>query len=253
MGDNCPQAFQLSVATQFSKYELERYSRQILLHGRAGQERLAQACVVVIGAGGLGSTFLPVLAASGVGRIVIFDADTVERSNLGRQILFTEADIGQHKVKVAEEKLAVINPYVRVEAIPRRFEAGEAEALRGATLVFEGSDSLRTKFLLNDLSLSRNIPLVISALGRAQGHTMLIAGSDQACYRCIFEEIDENELPTCASEGILSAFPALVAAQAAHVAVSKILDAGLPAGLWVFEKNHCRSVIVRRRKDCLHP
>lgn len=238
---------------EFSKAELERYSRQILLHGRTGQQRLAQARVVVIGAGGLGSTFLPVVAASGVGEIVVYDGDTVERSNLGRQMLFAETDIGRHKVKVAEERLAIVNPHVKVRAIPRRFENSDADALRGATLVFEGSDSLRSKFLLNDLCLARKIPLVVSALSNVQGHTMLVAGSDGPCYRCIFEEIDESELPTCANEGILSTFPAVVAAQAAHVAVSKILDAGLPAGFWVFEKNNCRSVAVRKRKDCLHP
>ena len=82
----------MSVPAEFSKAELERYSRQILLYGLAGQQRLAQARVVVIGAGGLGATFLPVVAASGVGAIVVYDGDTVERSNLGRQMLFGEAD-----------------------------------------------------------------------------------------------------------------------------------------------------------------
>ncbi|GAB4423147.1 MAG: hypothetical protein OHK0011_02820 [Turneriella sp.] len=242
----------MSNSSDFTKNELERYSRQILLHGRTGQQRLKQAKVIVIGAGGLGSTFLPVLAASGVGEIIVYDADAVERSNLGRQLLYTERDLGQNKAGVAAEKLAALNPHVHVQAIERRFDVGDAELLRTASLVFEGSDSLRTKFLLNDLCLSRDIPLVISALGNAQGHTMLVSGRESACYRCVFDEIDESELPTCASEGILSAFPALVAAQAAHVAVSKILDDKLPAGLWVFEKSHCRNVGIRKRKDCLH-
>ncbi|MFZ5628771.1 MAG: HesA/MoeB/ThiF family protein [Spirochaetota bacterium] len=242
----------MSNPADFSKNELERYSRQILLYGRAGQQRLKQARVVVIGAGGLGSTFLPVLAASGVGEIVIYDGDTVERSNLGRQLLYTERDLGQPKAIAAAERLATMNPHVQIQGLTRRFEKANAETLRGASLVFEGSDSLRTKFLLNDLCLSMGIPLVISALGNAQGHTMLIAGHESACYRCIFEEIDEKELPTCGGEGILSAFPALVAAQAAHVAVSRILDDKFTAGLWVFEKSHCRSVGIRKRKDCLH-
>ena len=243
----------MSTPTDFSKSELERYSRQILLYGKAGQQRLKDARVIVIGAGGLGSTFLPVLAASGIGNIVVYDADTVERSNLGRQLLYTEADLGKPKASAAADRLMAINPFIQLQGIPRRFDETVAGALRTASLVFEGSDSLRTKFLLNDLCLSAGIPLVISALGNAQGHTMLVSGSDSACYRCIFEEIDEQELPTCANEGILSAFPALVAAQAAHVAIRRILDANLPAGFWVFEKSHCRNVSVRRRKDCLHP
>lgn len=243
----------MSSPVDFSKNELERYSRQILLYGRAGQQRLKQARVIVIGAGGLGSTFLPAVAASGVGEIVIYDADTVERSNLGRQLLYSEQDLGRHKASAAAERLASVNPNVRLQAIARRFDSTDAEALRTASIVFEGSDSLRTKFLLNDLCLSHQVPLVISALGNAQGHTMLITGSDSACYRCLFDEIDENELPTCANEGILSVFPALVAAQAAHVAVNRILDSTMPAGFWVFEKSHCRNVSVRKRKDCVHP
>lgn len=237
----------------FTKSELERYSRQILLYGRAGQQRLKQARVIVIGAGGLGSTFLPVIAASGVGSIVIYDDDTVERSNLGRQLLYSESDIGKRKAIAATERLRAINPFVDVHGVARQFSNADADMLRTATLVFEGSDSLATKFLLNDLCLAAGVPLVISALGNAQGHTMLITGSESACYRCIFEEIDEQELPTCANEGILSAFPAFVGAQAAHVAIRRLIDTNLPSGFWLFEKSHCRSVGISRRKDCEHP
>jgi adenylyltransferase/sulfurtransferase len=251
MGSRDSQAFKLSSVSDFSKEELERYSRQILLYGRAGQQRLKQARVIVIGAGGLGSTFLPILAASGVGEIIVYDADTVERSNLGRQLLYTEADLGRNKAEVAGERLRQTNPHIAVLSQARHFNAADAGALEGVTLVFEGSDRLKSKFLTNDLCLTSQIPLVISALGNAQGHTMLITGGDSPCYRCVFDEIDESELPTCASEGILSTFPAFVAAQAAHVAVRKILDDKLPAGLWVFEKSHCRSVAIRRRKDCV--
>lgn len=243
----------MSTQPDFSRSELERYSRQILLFGRFGQMRLRQARVVVIGAGGLGSTVLPILAASGVGHIDVYDADTVERSNLGRQLLYTEADIGQNKANAAVARLGVMNPHVSVQGVARRFGKEDEVALRGATLVFEGSDSLSTKFLLNDLCLRANIPLLISALGRAQGHTLLMSGGASACYRCIFEEVGEDDLPTCASEGILSAFPALVGAQAAHLAVRKILDADVAPGFWVFEGSHCRNVSIRRRKDCLHP
>ncbi len=243
----------MSTAADFSKNELERYSRQILLYGRAGQMRLKSATVIVIGAGGLGSTFLPVLAASGVGTIIIYDDDKIERSNLGRQLLYSESDLGQPKAAIAAQRLAAVNSYITVKGIERRFTKNDADALREASLIFEGSDSLETKFLLNDLCLKARIPLVISALGNAQGHTMLISGSNSACYRCIFEEIDEHDVPSCASEGILSAFPALVGAQAAHVAIRRILDDHLPAGFWVFEKSHCRSVHIRRRTECLHP
>ncbi|MCS6971412.1 MAG: HesA/MoeB/ThiF family protein [Leptospiraceae bacterium] len=235
----------------FRKEELERYSRQILLYGRAGQERLARAHVAVIGAGGLGSAFLPILAASGVGKISIWDGDTVERSNLGRQFLYLENEVGLQKAELAAQRLRALNPHIHVIAHAEHFTAAQAESLRDATLVFEGSDSLNTKFLLNDLALKQGFPLVISAVGNAQGHTMLICGQQTPCYRCLFEPIDENEIPRCATEGILSAFPAFVGAQAAHVAVRKLLEPELSGGLWIFEKSHCRSVSVKKRHGCI--
>lgn len=253
MGDGDSQAFQLSNSAEFSKSELERYSRQILLYGRSGQQLLKESHILVIGAGGLGSTFLPVIAASGIGRISIWDADTVERSNLGRQLLYQERDIGRNKAMVAAERLSDLNPHIRIEAYADRFTEKYQDELRDANLLFEGSDSLSTKFLLNDLALRAQKSLVTSALGNAQGHTMLIVGGESACYRCVFEEIDETQLPTCANEGILSAFPAFVAAQAAHVAIRQILAPELKGGFWVFEKNHCRNVQIQKRIDCLHP
>lgn len=251
MGRNHPQAYELKEQNTFSKNELERYSRQILLFGRTGQEKLKQAHIAVIGAGGLGCSFLPVIAACGVGQISIWDGDRVERSNLGRQLLYRENDLGYNKAELAAERLRILNPYITVEAIARHFLADDAAALPGTTLVFEGSDSLKSKFTLNDLALLHRIPLIISALGNAQGHTMLIT-NDSPCYRCVFDDIDESTLPTCASEGILSSFPAFVATQAAHLAVRTILEMQPTGGFWLFEKNHCRAVRIPKRKDCRH-
>lgn len=237
---------------QFSKAEIERYSRQILLYGRAGQAKLKSAKVVVVGAGGLGATILPLLAASGIGVIEIWDADLVEQTNLGRQLVYREGDIGKNKAVCAADFLAGLNPHITVNARTEKFGAAHAAAIADASLVFEGSDSLATKFLINDLSLRFSRPAVISALGNAQGHTMLVAGSSGACYRCIFDEIDERELPNCAAEGILSAFPAVVGAQAAHTGISFLLGLSPETGFWVFEKNHCRRVSVKKRQDCQH-
>lgn len=252
MGRSYSQAYELNEQKNFNKNELERYSRQILLFGRAGQEKLKLARVVVIGAGGLGCNFLPVIAACGVGQIWIWDSDRIEQSNLGRQLLYHEKDLGRNKAEVAAERLKTLNPYIAVEAVPRDFSADDERLLFSASLIFEGSDSLKSKFLLNDLALRYRVPLIISALGNAQGHTMLIS-NDSPCYRCVFDEIDESMLPTCANEGILSSFPAFVATQAAHLAVGKILEPQLVGGFWLFEKNHCRAVRIQKRKDCHHP
>lgn len=248
---------QLSVSTQaekileLSKEEIERYSRQILLYGRHGQEKLKAAHVCVIGAGGLGATLLPLLAAAGTGQITLFDPDTVERTNLGRQLIFREADLGHKKAECAADFLRNLNPHIRVNAAVRAFSAADAGIFDEADLVCEGSDSLPSKFLANDLALSRQKPVIIGALGKSQGHSMLIAGRENACYRCVFDELKPGDLPTCASEGILSTFPSLVAAQMAHTAVSFLLGDAAP-GLWIFEKSHCRKVGIKKSPDCNH-
>lgn len=234
-----------------SKEEIERYSRQILLRGRSAQERLKAAHVLVVGAGGLGSTLLPSLAAAGIGKITLFDPDVVERTNLGRQLIFREADLGRKKAECAADFLRLLNPYVSVSAEAREFTSAEMDFFRSSDLACEGSDNPAAKFLVNDLALSENKPVIIGALGKGQGHTMLVAGREAACYRCVFEELKPGELPSCASEGILSTFPVLVAAQMAHTAVNFFLGEAEP-GLWVFEKSHCRKVSIKKSPDCKH-
>lgn len=232
----------------FSKNEIERYSRQILLRGIAAQQRLREARVLVIGAGGLGSAVLPLIAAAGIGKIELFDGDRVEQSNLGRQTLFRETDIGKSKASIAADFLRGLNPYIEVMAHDRKFTVEGLNHIAATDLIIEGSDSLKTKFLLNDLAKQYKKPAFIAALGAAQGHAMLVAGG--ACYRCVFDEIAEAELPTCASEGILSTFPAVVGATIAHAAVEYILKPDNETKFWVFEKSHCRKVTVSRRQSC---
>lgn len=234
------------------KEEIERYSRQLLMHGLANQERLKTARVVVVGAGGLGSTILPLLATSGVGRIDIFDGDVVERSNLGRQTLFREVDIGSNKASVAVRFLAELNPYVEAQAFEEPFVIKHKESIRKAHLVLEGSDSIATKFLINTLALAMGKPALIAALGARQGHMMLVGDAAQACYRCVFDEISADELPTCASEGILSTFPAVVGSMIAHAAINLLLKPNFTEQFWLFEKNNCRTVRVKKRLNCSH-
>jgi sulfur carrier protein ThiS adenylyltransferase/adenylyltransferase/sulfurtransferase len=232
----------------FSKNEIERYSRQILLRGIAAQQKLRETRALVIGAGGLGSAVLPLIAAAGIGKIELFDGDRVEQSNLGRQTLFRETDIGKSKARLAADFLRLLNPHIEIMAHDRKFTAADATHIASADLIFEGSDSLKVKFLLNDLAKQYKKPAFIAALGAAQGHAMLVSGG--ACYRCVFDEVAEDELPTCASEGILSTFPAVVGATVAHAAVEYILNPGNETRFWIFEKNHCRMVGIRKSQSC---
>jgi len=235
-----------------TKAELERYSRQLLLYGLAAQERLKTARVLVIGAGGLGSTVLPLLAASGIGHIEIFDGDVVERTNLGRQTLFRETDSGNSKAIAAVRFLSELNPHVESIGHDVPFSTKHKDALRKANLIIEGSDSIENKFLVNTLAIAHEKPAIIAALGAKQGHMMLVGDRPRACYRCVFEALTTAELPTCATEGILSTFPAVLGASIAHLAVNFLLKSDYSEQFWLFEKNNCRKVNVKKRSDCSH-
>lgn len=234
----------------FSKAELERYSRQILLYGLDGQKKFKSARIVVIGAGGLGSSLLPLLAAAGIGTIEIFDGDKVEQSNLGRQMIYRENDIGKAKARIAANFLRELNPHIEIISHERHFDKADASILPGASAVCEGSDSLQTKFLLNDLALAMGVPAFIAALGKDQGHAMLVNGRNSACYRCVFDELSGNDLPSCASEGIISTFPAVVSSTVAHSAAMHLLKPISAGTFWLFEKNHCRTMQFKKRQEC---
>jgi molybdopterin/thiamine biosynthesis adenylyltransferase len=235
-----------------NREERERYSRQILLYGSQGQMSLKAASVVVVGAGGLGATILPILAAAGVGKIHLFDHDVVERSNLSRQLLFRESDIGRPKSQVAAAYLRLLNPHVEVFESVETFNEKSRISMGQPNMLLEGSDDVETKFYVNNLSLQLRIPTIIASLGHVQGHAMLIHGADSPCYRCVFDPLDAGELPSCASEGILSSFPAVIGSMVANLALQFILGERAKPGLWVFEKNNCRKVHVTKRLGCIH-
>ncbi len=251
MGRNHTQTFELSQRElNLSRDERERYSRQILLYGGDAQMRLKAARVVVVGAGGIGTTLLPLLAASGIGTIEIFDGDKIEMTNLGRQYLFRERQIGQNKAVVAAETLRDLNPHVDVIAHARPIAFSDANLIAQANLVCEGSDSVETKLMVNALALTAKRPAIIAALGKSQGHAMLVSGHDTACYACVFGSVVGDELPTCASEGILSTFPAVVAATVAQISVNELLEPHTRGQIWLFEKNNCRSKEIKKRLEC---
>lgn len=193
---------------------------------------------------------LPLLAAAGIGKIEIFDGDRVEQSNLGRQIIFREADIGEAKAQAAANFLRALNPHIEIIAHDRHFMEKDAPLLAEASAVCEGSDNLPTKFLLNDLAIATGTPAFIAALGKDQGHAMFINGNTAGCYRCVFDELPGGDLPSCASEGIASTFPAVVSSAVAHSVVMHLLKPIASGILWLFEKNHCRTIQIKKRQDC---
>lgn len=214
----------------------ERYSRQLRLPdvGLAGQRRLEQARVLIVGAGGLGSPVALYLAAAGVGTLRIADADRVERSNLQRQILHAEGRIGVAKVDSAEQSLRTLNPRTRVESIPVHVTAATAgELLAEMDVVVDGSDNFATRYVLNDACVRLRKPLVYGAVQRFEGQVSVFdAGrrpGSAPCYRCLYPEPPApGSVPNCAEAGVLGVLPGVIGLLQATEAIKLILGIGLP-------------------------
>ena len=213
--------------------DLLRYARQIVLRevGGRGQQRLGAASVAVVGAGGLGSPVLLYLVAAGVGRITIVDDDTVNLDNLGRQVVFTEDDVGAPKAARGAERLAALNS--RVTLTPRvvRLTPGNAdELLGGHDLIVECSDSFATKLAVADAGVRLGIPAVTGAVVRLDGQ-VVVAVPGNSCYRClVLEEPDPAHFPTCSGAGVLGPVAGMVGSLQASEALRLLLGAGEPQG-----------------------
>jgi molybdopterin/thiamine biosynthesis adenylyltransferase len=199
-----------------SSEEIERYARQIVLHGLGGpgQNKLKAGRALVVGAGGLGSPALQYLAGAGVGTLGIVDDDSVSLSNLHRQIIHATEDVGRPKTESAEAAVARINPHVAVEPIALRLDANNARAIvRRFDVVLDGSDNFATRYVLSDACFHERRPLVSAALGEFDGtlttlkpHEAGPDGKPNPTYRCLFPDPPEpGTIPTCAEAGILGA------------------------------------------------
>jgi adenylyltransferase/sulfurtransferase len=220
-----------------SDEQLDRYARHIVLKeiGGAGQVKLGQARVAVIGAGGIGCPAIQYLAAAGVAKLRVIDDDVVSLSNLQRQVLFGTGDIGRSKVEVAREAVARLNQDVAFEDVPERLTtANAAELIGDVDLVLDGCDNFATRLAVADHCTRARIPLVSGALGQFQGQIGAFRGweADQPCYRCfVGDAFDADDCDTCAELGVLGAMAGLVGSWAAMEAVRAIVGFGPdPAG-----------------------
>ncbi|MCD7936360.1 MAG: molybdopterin-synthase adenylyltransferase MoeB [Tannerellaceae bacterium] len=197
----------------FTEEQIERYSRHILLQdvGVEGQEKILNAKVLVIGAGGLGAPVALYLAAAGVGTLGIVDGDVVDLSNLQRQIIHFTADVGRPKVDSAREKIRQINPDVQVVTYPEFFTASNAaEIVRKYDFIIDGTDNFPVKFLINDACVLEGKPFSHGGILRFEGQTLTyVPGA--ACYRCLFQAPPPpNAVPTCSQAGVLGAIAGML-------------------------------------------
>uniref|UniRef100_UPI0035CA6EB0 HesA/MoeB/ThiF family protein n=1 Tax=uncultured Sphingomonas sp. TaxID=158754 RepID=UPI0035CA6EB0 len=211
--------------------ELDRYARHIVLRevGGAGQMRLKAASVAIVGAGGIGSPAIQYLAAAGIGRLVLIDDDTVDLSNLQRQTLFGDADLGSAKVAAAARAAARLNPHVTLDVRAERLTPDTAAALlEGADVVLDGTDSFATRLAVADAAHALHIPLVSAAVGQFEGQLGVFRGweADRPCYRCFVGSAVDQAGDSCSEQGVLGAMTGVMGSLAALEAMRAIIGFG---------------------------
>ena len=212
---------------ELSAKELDRFSRQVMLEeiGYGGQLKLKNAKVCVVGVGGLGNPITTRLVAMGIGTLRIIDRDVIELSNLHRQTMYDESDVGQIKVETAEKKLHKLNPDCKIESLAISVnEYNAKEIIEGCDVVIDALDSVNARYALNKACVEKNIPFVTGAAVGVSGQAFTILPKKSACYYCMFPDLNEDTMPTCSIEGVHPSILSLVGGIEVAEAVKIILD-----------------------------
>jgi sulfur-carrier protein adenylyltransferase/sulfurtransferase len=251
--------FDVDLSTGLTAPQRSRYSRHLLIPevGEAGQLRLLQSKVLLIGAGGLGSPASLYLAAAGVGRIGIVDADVVDESNLQRQIVHSTERLGESKVDSAKQTIEALNPAVEVIAYKERLSSENVERILadGWDVIVDGADNFPTRYLVNDASVWHDVPVVHGSIYRFEGQVTVLKPGDGPCYRCLFPAPPPPELaPSCAEGGVLGVLPGIIGSLQASEALKLLLGIGEPlvGRLLLFDAltAEFNEVAIRRDPEC---
>ena len=243
----------------FTPDQVARYARHLILPevGGAGQRKLLNSSVLLLGAGGLGSPAAMYLAAAGVGRIGIVDFDTVDASNLQRQLLHGHDDIGRPKVESAAETLRTLNPDVEVDAIQEHLNSETAmDMFKPYDVIVDGTDNFPTRYLANDAAHFLAKPLVHGSIFRFEGRLALFdSAKGTGCYRCLFPEPPPpGSVQSCAEAGVFGVLPGIIGSMMAFETIKYLLDIGRPMiGRYLLfegEDMTFRELKLRQNKEC---
>jgi molybdopterin/thiamine biosynthesis adenylyltransferase/rhodanese-related sulfurtransferase len=248
--------FPTQLPRTLSPEQRSRYSRHLLIPevGEAGQQKLLDAKVLLIGAGGLGSPASLYLAAAGIGRLGIVDADVVDASNLQRQIVHSTDTLGTPKVESARRTIEALNPDVEVVTYEERLTSDNIDRILadGWDVIVDGADNFPTRYLVNDASVWHGIPVVHGSIYRFDGQVTVFKPHEGPCYRCLFPTPPPPELaPSCAEGGVLGVLPGIVGSLQANEALKLALEAGDPlvGRLLLFDALHTEFTEVALRRD----
>ena len=244
---------------KFTKKQIDRYSRQIVLKkiGVIGQKKLLKSSVLIVGAGGLGSPIAIYLAAIGIGNIGIIDKDIVEISNLSRQIIFANNDVKKNKSSIAISKLKKLNPDIQLKSYQKKLTKKNVDKIaKNFEVIVDGSDNFRTRFLINDYCLENKKILVSGAINRFDGqvYTFNFSKEKSPCLRCFMPNIPIDSDDNCETEGVLGTLAGIVGSIQANEVVKEILGIGdtLCGHILIIDalKLTFRKVKLNRRSDC---
>ena len=236
-----------------------RYTRQVILPeiGDKGQTKISQASVFSIGAGGRGCPALLYLAAAGVGRIGIVDFDTVEETNLQRQVLFTTAQVGANKADTAKIHLNALNPDITIESYAEELTAHNAPGLfQQYDVIIDGTDNFATKFLINDTAVKTGKPFVYGAILSFNGQLSVFHYKDGPCYRCLFPKPPTHHIPNCANAGVMGAVAGMIGTAQAMEAIKIIVTHDdlppLSGKLWNIDMRNLenKTLSLPKHEDC---
>jgi adenylyltransferase/sulfurtransferase len=240
---------------QLSPEEIRRYSRHLIMPevGMEGQRRLKAARVLMIGGGGLGSPIGLYLAAAGVGTLGLVEFDTVDESNLHRQVLYGRSDVGRPKLDAALGRLSDVNPLIRLVPHNTRLDSGNARKLfENYDIVVDGTDNFPTRYLVNDACVLTGKPNVYGSIFRFEGQVSIFWGEKGPCYRCLFPEPPPPGLvPSCAEGGVLGVLPGIIGALQANEVIKLIIGEGEPllGRLLLFDALRMRFRELKLKKD----
>lgn len=244
--------------TLLTQSELSQYSRHFKLPevGIHGQQRLKNARVLYIGAGGLGSAALMYLAAAGVGTIGIVDDDVIEISNLQRQVIYTQEEVGEKKILAARRRLLKLNSFIQIDCFDTKITAENAiTILSQYDVIADGSDNLQTRYIVNDACAELNKMHVYASISQFEGQCSILTASEGPCYRCLYQEVPPPHLmPNCAEGGVLGVLPGIIGSIQALEVIKLILNLGQPLinRLLVFNalEMQFREFTLMKNPDC---
>ena len=244
----------------FSKKDLERYSRQIILKkiGILGQKKIQSSKVLVIGCGGLGTPVVDLLSRAGIGQIGIMDDDKVSLSNLHRQVMFTTKDIGKYKVSILEKKIDKINKSVKIKSYREKASEKNLEKiLSGYDVIVDGTDNFKTKFLLNKFSIKLRKKLIVAAISKFEGHifSFNFKQKKSPCLKCFYQSEPSEDVLDCETDGILGSTAVTTGSLQANEVIKIILNLGknLNSNIMIIDLLNLkfRKVLFKKRKGCV--